>query len=445
VNKRTALIITLIFVSISMSCAFTDKETPEQPNVILIIADTLRPDYLGCYGYKDETSPAIDALSKESVHFSQAVTPIPMTTPAHACLFTGLYPRNTKLVRNGSPFNVKNKVFAEILQEEGYETAGFISVVLLNERTKMNRGFDIYNGVPRRKRKRRRRRRPASGKATRTAEQRKKETTEEQEETKKKEYEEELLHEDMENVHEDFKDYGGEEKEQKRTREKKAPRQPDTQEALLKAAKKSIGASKRVQRQGEKTMDLALEWLGEEREDPFFLWVHLYDNHWPYLPPAEYMEGYEYEPERWEILNEITRRSSRTLRDGGHDISKLTPEDREVINALYAGEVRYVDHQIERLITYLKEKGLYDNSVIIFIADHGETLGEIADYYGHHKHIYEPSIRIPVIMKLPGVGHKEISESVRIIDVMPTLFSYLGIEDTAKMDGIDLLPLVNGD
>ena len=154
--------------------------------------------------------------------------------------------------------------------------------------------------------------------------------------------------------------------------------------------KKDIGL---VDRKAGESVAHAINWLNRTPHRPFFLWLHLYDPHSPYDPPEPYFTQYK-----------------------GH---------------LYDGEIAYADHELGRLIAWLKKKQLYESSLIVFLSDHGESLGE----HGESEHgffIYNATIRIPLIVK-PPVGSRlrttRVSSPVETIAVAETLFQLAGVRD----------------
>jgi arylsulfatase A-like enzyme/Flp pilus assembly protein TadD len=159
-----------------------------------------------------------------------------------------------------------------------------------------------------------------------------------------------------------------------------------------------------MERPGNVVTDVALDWLGKNAEGKFFLWVHLYDPHYPYQPPPPYSEQYK---------------------------------DR-----LYDGEIAFADAQFGRVIAFLKAKGLYDNTLIVLTGDHGESLGE----HGEKTHgffIYNATLHVPVIIHLPGAAAaKTVSGLVSLTDLMPTVLQELKIEAPAQVQGRSLLPLL---
>jgi len=114
------------------------------PNLIVISLDTLRADHLGCYGYARNTTPNIDRLAAGGVLFEQALSQSPWTLPAHASLFTSLYPSRHGVHQHDLALRKGDKLLAEVLQRAGYLTAGFVDVFLISRKYGFQRGFDRY-------------------------------------------------------------------------------------------------------------------------------------------------------------------------------------------------------------------------------------------------------------------------------------------------------------
>jgi arylsulfatase A-like enzyme/Flp pilus assembly protein TadD len=154
--------------------------------------------------------------------------------------------------------------------------------------------------------------------------------------------------------------------------------------------KKDIGL---VDRRAAESVTHALQWLQKTPHRPFFLWLHLYDPHNPYDPPAPYGSDYR-----------------------GHP---------------YDGEIAYADHELGRLITWLKRNQLYDRTAIALLSDHGESLGE----HGEAEHgffIYNSTVHVPLIVKMPagsGVRPGRVSRPVETTSVAPALLEAAGLKD----------------
>ena len=116
-------------------------------NVLLVSIDTCRADHLSCYGYKRPTTPNIDAVARDGAMFKMALTPVPLTTPAHSSMFTGTYPPTHGVHLNTyDRLADSNVTLAKILREAGYQTAAFVAAFPLDARFGLNQGFDTYDG-----------------------------------------------------------------------------------------------------------------------------------------------------------------------------------------------------------------------------------------------------------------------------------------------------------
>jgi choline-sulfatase len=170
----------------------------------------------------------------------------------------------------------------------------------------------------------------------------------------------------------------------------------------------SAAAMDMIQRPGSEVVGRALEWLRAEPKRPFFAWVHLYDAHTPYDAPEPFRS-----------------RFPRT-RDGAYD-----------------AEIANDDAQVGRLIEALRADGRLDETLVIVVADHGEMLGEHGEAT-HGFFIYEGATHIPLIVSGPGVPAGVVADQVRIVDVMPTALSLLGIPVPKQVQGTNLMPLARG-
>jgi arylsulfatase A-like enzyme len=170
------------------------------------------------------------------------------------------------------------------------------------------------------------------------------------------------------------------------------------------------------QRRADETTAIVEDCLRESSR-PFFLWVHYWDPHDPLkVPPPEYLPA-----------------------DLPRDAAGQPLESR----ALYAAEVRFVDHEIGRLVERLKQLGEYERTLFVVVADHGEGLGDHG--WQHHRLLYQEDIRVPLILVLPGrAPGAPVRELVRTTDIFPTLLEVLGIAAPRPVSGRSLLALVEG-
>lgn len=173
-------------------------------------------------------------------------------------------------------------------------------------------------------------------------------------------------------------------------------------------ARVDSGREANAERPGSDVVDRALRWLSARPADrPFFLWVHLYDPHAPYSAPAPYAADFAAQP--------------------------------------YDGEVAYADAQVGRVMGALQARGDMDRTLIMALADHGESLGE----HGEDEHgvfLYEPVIRVPWLVAGPGIRPGSVvSDQVRSLDLTPTVMSAVGLAVPEALDGLDLMPLLRGE
>lgn len=267
--------------------------------MILITVDTLRPDHTTA-----EVAPVLASLQREALAFDNAISVGPLTLPAHASLLTGILPP-AHGVRDNHIFSLDPGVptYTGWLKSCGYDTAAFVSAVVLDRRYGLAAGFDLYDDA-------------------------------------------------------------------------------------------MPGAS--PERSARDTLARAERWLTTRQGPetvPFFLWIHLFEAHAPYVTGS------------------------------------------------YASEVREADREIGRFFDVLRARGLWDDTVLSVTSDHGESLGE----HGEDTHgffIYDSTIRIPWILKAPAVIPGRFAPQVRLLDVMPTMLALAEVSESPippfVQEGVDL-------
>ena len=132
-------------------CLPASAQTLTKPDVILITLDTVRADHVGCFGDKQASTPSLDRLCQDGVRFTQAFTPSPITNSSHASILTGTYPSTHGVRDFGSPLDGRHPTLARLLKAQGYNTAAFISAVILDSKTLapgFDDGFDLYWDFP---------------------------------------------------------------------------------------------------------------------------------------------------------------------------------------------------------------------------------------------------------------------------------------------------------
>jgi len=174
--------------------------------------------------------------------------------------------------------------------------------------------------------------------------------------------------------------------------------------------------------------------------EPLFLLIHFYDTHTEYTPDEDIGELF-CDP-LYDGIVDGTWAQFKRFNDG--EITYDETDLRHVRN-LYNAEIRTFDRNIARLFDLLTTKGLMDNSLIVFTADHGENLGE--HQFITHGHPYESSLHIPLFFHFPDDtwGGTRIDTLVELTDVMPTVLDLLDVEIPRGIDGRSMLPLIDLD
>lgn len=192
------------------------------------------------------------------------------------------------------------------------------------------------------------------------------------------------------------------------------------------------------ERTAEATTDAALALqAGAPHDAPLFLWVHYQDPHGPYTPPPGYREAQlAAERERVGDAELPLARGDRGV--GGIPRYQALDGHRDVAfyRAGYAGEIRWVDEQIGRLLSELDARGFLDRAVAIVTADHGEGLGEGDYWFSHGEFLYPPQLRVPLIVSRPGGRGERRSDVASLLDVAPTAAALLGVDPVATADGL---------
>jgi tetratricopeptide (TPR) repeat protein len=289
------------------------------PNVLLVSIDTCRADRLSCYGYKRRTTPNIDAVAHDGAMFKTATTPVPLTTPAHSSMLTGMYPPTHGVHLNTyDRLADSNVTLAKTLREAGYQTAAFVAAFPLDTRFRLNQGFDTYDGR----------------------------------------FDEE--------------------------------------------AKKVIFSH----RAGETVNRPALAWLDDHAKQPFFLFLHYYDAHRPYDPHPPHTSAYTDDP--------------------------------------YAGEIAYVDDCIGRVLDRLRTLGVYDSTLVIITADHGESLDEHGET-DHGFFVYQCTMHVPLVIRMPYCRKDiQVDGNVSLVDIVPTVLDLLGLKVPGWVQGVSLRAALEG-
>jgi arylsulfatase A-like enzyme len=350
-------------------------------NVVVVITDSLRADHVGAYGSHVKT-PNLDTLAAEGTTFVNAYSENLPTMPTRRAWWTGKY----HFHRAGwQPMANSDYLLAEILWDRGWTTA-MISDVYHMHKTVYNcgRGFDTVEWI------------------------------------RGQEYDpwvvDRSIPVDVENsdVH----------------RLKSHAKGRESDETWRSHFQQYLRNQTRVRSEEEtyvaRTLRQAARWvddIGSQSEDPFFLWVDCFDPHEPWDAPEPYRHMYtdpDYDGQ--DIIDPVP----------GSVEGYMNPQEVENTKNLYAGEVTLVDKWVGTLFDKLKERGLWDDTLIVHSSDHGEPFGEHGYVRKAFPRGYEELTRVPLIIRHPdGIGRGQRPEGlVQAPDMLPTLLELMDIDAT---------------
>ncbi len=355
-------------------------------NIIMIMADSFRKDHIGAYGGTKIQTPNLDRLAAESVIFDQAYPEGLPTLPVRTAMFTGNYTLTNRFWQGLTP---QDYTLSEVLDEYDYTNIMITDTYhMFKPNMNFHRGFHEWQWIR------------------------------------------------------------GQESDAYKTR-------PHSQD-LDRYLKPEMYGDQMVRivdqylrnvegRKGEedyfsaKVMGQAIEWLDENQDlgNPFFLYVDSFDPHEPWDAPPRFVEKY----------TDPNYQGNWIFSPKGGENNWLTPEELEHTRNLYAAEAAFVDEQIGKLLDKIRELGLMENSLIIFLADHGHPLGEHGKMLKMVDQLYSPLLCIPLMFRMPGaeMAGKRIDALVQTVDLFPTIMDFLGFErENEFLQGKSLLPLIKG-
>lgn len=184
------------------------------------------------------------------------------------------------------------------------------------------------------------------------------------------------------------------------------------------------------------------EWLDNNKDKNFFLFIHTYQPHNPYASPQPYNTMFLDNNAKWDRINVMGYLGRK------RGIFKSLPEEeRQNIISLYDAEIRYTDEELIRpLLEDLREMGLYDQTMIVFTSDHGEEFYEHKGWEHGHS-LYDELLKVPLIIKFPEskFAGKKVESIIPLVDIMPTVLDELYLDFSGlKLDGQSLIPVLKG-
>lgn len=174
-------------------------------------------------------------------------------------------------------------------------------------------------------------------------------------------------------------------------------------------------------------------WSAGGRKQPFFVFLHMWDVHYDYVPPAEYVSLFD--PDYAGDLDATGFEGNPRL------VTGMPSRDLQHLIALYDGEIRFTDDHLARIVARLREMGVLDDTVLIVTADHGDEFFEHGQK-GHAKTLYDEVLRVPLVIRYPhGIAAgQRVAGQVRLMDVAPTVLGLAGVPQPAGFAGAKLAP-----
>lgn len=401
----------------------------DQPNIIMILCDELRADALGCYGNSIVNTPNIDRLATMGTRFDQCMVTQPTCTPSRASILTGCYPSAIRSRMVGCYTPDDSRFLPRILSQNGYHTVSIGKLHLVPQSAEpdhinecMNSGDGTYYGF------------------------------------------QEI---DLVNGHGD-KCFGPQYTQWLNERV------PDLTEQLERKQPYPYGVNTYPWELPEEVhssnyiADRTVAFLEQNHEQPFFLHVSFPDPHYPFTVPEPYASRYNpadmpapippvnesdnmpplhtqvYQRQNTANIHPDGRPVDRVIGTPPHIYSDYTVEDWQQVKSIYYGMVSLADHAIGQIIDAIDRQNLHEDTVIVFLSDHGDYLGDHG-FYGKGLP-YDSVLRVPMIWAGTEItAGTTISTIESTLDIAPTLLDIAGIPEPEAMQGLSMKAILGGD
>lgn len=366
-----------------------------RPNILFILTDQQRHDTLGCAGNRQIQTPHLDALAQDGVFFPNAYCPFPVCTPSRYSMLSGLYVHQHGGWSNKCTLPPHLPTFPKLLRQSGYKTHAIGKMHFTP--TYLDTGYDRLELSEQ----------DGDGRLD-------------------DDYHRDLKAHDLADLL-DIQD-------QRAEFRARAPQDYwDTFGAQVSDLPEEWHSTTWI---GDRALRAVDEW---DESGGNLLTTSFIKPHHPFDPPARWAEMYD--PDDIELLPgwtpEVSQRDAAYKGYFPHE--KLTEAGVRRATAFYYATISQIDHHVGRLVARLRERGLYDDTLIVFTSDHGEYLGF------HHLLLksgpmYDPLLRVPLLLKLPNRRDAGTTRPVLCsnVDLAPTLLKACDVEPSPLMTGLDL-------
>ena len=394
----------------------------KRPNILWYCSDQQRFDTIGGLGNPHVNTPRLDALMKEAVTFTHAFCQSPICTPSRASFLTGMYPSAVGVNQNGNPGFPKHyaeRLVPRRLTEAGYD-CGLVGKLHLataadGQEPRVDDGYRYFQ------------------------------------------YSHD--HKGPRKQGHDYADWLRSEGVDPDA----LMAQPTDKSTYLEGAKqKRFGGVKAPTEEEDNfpphlhqthwCSEQAIGFIDETRteDQPWMLSINPFDPHAPFDPPWEYFKRYDPDSLPGAHFQEGDLETQERLRSAGVDFQSepLRPEERDhkVMQAAYYAMIEFVDHEFGRILDHLEAIGERENTIVIFMSDHGEMLCDHGLVLKGCR-FYEGLVRVPLMISWPGhFGEDVVSDAlVELTDLAPTLYEVVGEEIPHYVQGRSLLPILRGE
>ncbi|NEU55653.1 sulfatase [Halorussus sp. MSC15.2] len=353
----------------------------EQPNIILFVLDTVRASSVSAYSeFSPKTTPFFDSFAEENVMYEQCISTAPWTLPAHASLFTGLFPSNHGVNSWEDSLSPSIDTLAGLLHSEGYQTVGVTNNSWVSDLFGLARGFDDFYKIWQ-------------------LIQTEKDLIETSRLSKDKSSVETLKH-----ITKDIL----------------------SGNPVVNTINGFYGKflHNRHDHGATRINKIVKKWLIDEwdRENPFFLFANYLEPHLEYDPPKE---------TALKFLNDSDLNKARSVPQEPleHMFGKnpINDDDLSLLQQLYKAELLYLDRKLEEIYEFLDEIGAREDSVVVFLGDHGENIGEHG-LMSHFYSLHDTLVRVPCAVKT-GDGHQRLVESqIQTTDLFSLILHEAGVD-----------------
>ncbi|MCY3768463.1 MAG: sulfatase-like hydrolase/transferase [Gammaproteobacteria bacterium] len=399
------------------------------PNILFIMCDQLRQDYLSCYGHRSLATPHIDGLARRGVRFENAFCQAPLCAPSRASFYTGRYQSSHGVMGNEDATQLGEKMLADYLRPLGYRTA------VVGKTHSRKRRADMRDAGIR-----------LDSKYARAAASGGFEPYEWHEGL----YPDPVLPEnqgytrylksvgyDDANPWDSRANSGVDEKG--RLHSGWALRSSAFPAAVPEPHSETAFTTRR-----------AMDFIREAGDRPWCLHLSYIKPHWPVIAPAPYCGMFGTEDIQEVVRSDAERAAPHPVVEAFMQLeyseSYSRKEVRDTVIPAYMGLVKQVDDHIGRLMAFLDTRGLLGNTLIVFTSDHGDYLGD--HWLGEKDLFHEPSVKLPMIVVDPGREADSTRNSVRrelveSVDIVPTFVEFAGgAVCRERVEGRSLLPLL---